>query len=115
MLPLILSGCAHYARMEQVRIGMTVEDFRLLSTPCYYRGATEDTLEYGCRLNVPSGQGLSKRSIRPYVMTFEEGKLTRIEYDEEESKRQESRDAYRFGYGVGTRYYYLHRSHFFHP
>lgn len=115
LLPVVLSGCAEYAQIEQVRMGMTIEDFRLLSTPTYFRGETENTLEYGCQLDVPSGQGLSKRSIRPYIMTFEDGKLSKIEYDEEESNRESLRNEYRFGYGFGTRYYYLNRSHLYHP
>jgi hypothetical protein len=110
LLPLVLTGCAQYARLEQVEIGMTLDNFRTLPTPIYYRGTSENTVQYGARLIVPSGQSLSQRSILPYIFTFTDNKLTEITFDEEEQKRRERRGEFRFGYGFG-----YHRYHYYHP
>ena len=107
---LTLSGCVHYANIERTRMGMTVNELLAIDTPCYYHSETDNTVNYNCRFSVPSGRHGENRSIKPYIMTFEDGKLTEIRINEEQLDRESLRDEfyyrhhfnyypYPFGYG----------------
>ncbi len=97
-----LTGCVNYAKIERTRIGMTVDELMALETPCYYGGQTDDQITYHCRFSIPSGPQSEKRTIKPYIMKFENNTLTEITLDENELTRQEIRDNYYFQH----RFYY---------
>jgi hypothetical protein len=109
----LLSGCANYAYIEQARMGMTYEEFSYLDTPCDYRGQTDKNVFYTCKFKMPTGL------IRPYVMTFTDGKLTEIMLDENEMNRQIMRDRiyyqHHFYHHPGFGYYYGYPHPFYYP
>ena len=72
---LLLVGCTHYANIDQVHQGMTVDQLLAIDTPCYYRGESGEILSYGCEFSVPYSNG---QSVKPYILTFKDGKLTRF-------------------------------------
>ena len=107
-LLLLLSGCSEYARLEDVGLGMTVSEVTR-QTPCIYKGKTDSQLQYSCMLNVPAGQYYYGRTVRPYILSFENGQLAKIDLDEKELDREALR--YRFnhlyhGYGYHGHYGY---------
>ena len=99
LLPLVLAGCTQYANIDQVQIGMSLNEFTQLQTPLNFRGTSGDYTQYSCKLRVPYQQALSSTAIRPYVLTFKEGTLTEIEIDENELNRQAIRQ--NVNYNVG--------------
>jgi hypothetical protein len=106
---LMLAGCTNYAVIEQARIGMTVDELLMIDTPCYYSGESDDTVTYNCSFSVPVGPYSSDRAIKPYIMTFENGKLAKITLDQKELDRQTLRDNLYYDYGFYYPYgYYLH-------
>ncbi len=86
-----LAGCASYSRIESVHIGMSLEDVMALQSPCYYRGQDGISTAYGCDFEVPSGSG---RTIKPYILTFNYGRLVDISIDERQLDREAMRDSY---------------------
>lgn len=112
-LLLFLTGCVHYAGIEQVRMGMTREEFSYLDTPCYYRGQNNENTQYSCRFKMPTG------SIRPYILTFTAGRLTEIMVDENELDRQIMRNQFyyqhHFYYHPGFGYHYGYPHPFYYP
>lgn len=104
LVMVMLTGCVNYAPIEQTRMGMTLQEFSYLDTPCYYRGENGESIQYSCKFKMPTG------SIRPYIMTFTDGRLTEILVDENELDRQMMQDRIdlqyhlyhpRFGYYYG--------------
>ena len=86
---------------------MTPDEFAQLQTPCFYRGQSDKYLRYNCEFDVPSDYEFDKRLIKPYIVTFENGKLTQIKLDERELDRDviRYRDPY-FYRGYGHPYFY---------
>ena len=89
---LMLTGCVNYANVEQARIGMTVDQLLAIDTPCYYRGESNGKTTYNCKFSVPAGSYSSARAVKPYIMTFEDGKLTDMTLNQKEIQRQMMRD-----------------------
>lgn len=110
LLPaLMLAGCTNYAVIEQARMGMTVDELLMIDTPCYFRGESDSKVTYNCRFSVPNGPYSADRTVKPYIMTFEDGKLTEITLDEKELDRQTLRDGLYYDYGFYYPYgYYIH-------
>ena len=111
LLPLLMAGCTQYARMEEVKMGMPLDEFLQLPTPCYYRATLDNRVQYSCRFNVRYGESISTRVIRPYIMTFEDGVLSQIAFDEQERTRQLLRNQYHYRRGYWHGYGY--RGHHF--
>lgn len=109
LLPVLITGCTQYTRLEDVELGMPLDEFLLLESSCYYRSTSGDTVRYSCQFNAPAGKAISGRGIRPYLVTFENGILTQIDYDEAERIEQMLRRRYpphyHYGYGAGTPFY----------
>jgi hypothetical protein len=101
-----VTGCTKYADIEQVQMGMPLDELLQLETPCYYRGTSGDQLKYSCKFSVPYESAFSKRAVRPYVLMFKEGKLTEMELDERELDRQSIRSQSHYKYGYYGRYRY---------
>lgn len=99
LLALTVNGCVHYAAIEQVHTGMTIQELMQVDTPCYYRGTKEQEVCYSCQFKVPNDH-----SVKPYILTFKDGKLVEITLDERELDRQQMRNWYY--YGPGYYYYY---------
>ena len=104
----LLAGCTDYARREDIKMGMTVDEVAV-RTPCFFRGGSGISLKYSCQLDVPSGQYLERRSIIPYILTFEDGRLKKIELDEAE--RQREAIMYRYYYDYPGYGYYWYGNH----
>ena len=110
LVPVLLAGCTKYAMVEQVRVGMTSSEFAQLETPCFYRGQSDKYLKYSCKFDVPSGYKFDERLIRPYIVTFKNGRLSQITLDERELDRDVIRyqDYFYYPptYGYRNRYFY---------
>jgi len=94
----IFSGCTHYAYIEQVQIGITIEELMQIDTPCYVNSTYEDKTLYNCRFRVSSKEYTFGRSVKPYILTFEDDTLTDITLNEHELDRLLMREWY---YGPG--------------
>lgn len=104
------TGCVQYAGIEQTRMGMTVNELRMIDTPCYFRGESGEKILYNCQFSVPTGPYSNERTIKPYILTFEDDRLTEIALDEQELDRQRFEDGlyyqHRFYYPYGYHFYY---------
>lgn len=105
LLPILLTGCVNYANIEQTRMGMTVDELLAIDTPCYYRGESENQVTYNCQFSVPTSRYTTDRTVKPYILTFENGKLTEIKVNEQELDRRMLRDGFYGPYPYG---YYFH-------
>lgn len=106
VLVLDAGGCVHYAAIEQVNPGMTVQELLQVDTPCYYRGTKDGEVSYNCQFRVSSNEHLSGSSVKPYILTFKDGKLNEITLNERELYRQQIRDWYYYDPGYYYRYGY---------
>lgn len=97
LLVIAVPGCTQYAAIDNVRTGMTVDELIQIETPCYCSGKSDESLTYNCDFKVPGGL------VKPYILTFKDGKLAEIAIDQKELDRRQIRD--RFYYGDR---YYLH-------
>jgi outer membrane protein assembly factor BamE (lipoprotein component of BamABCDE complex) len=92
LLPVILlAGCTHYANVDQVHKGMTVDQVLAIDTPCYYRGESGQIISYNCEFSVLYK---NHKSIKPYILTFKDGKLARIAINEKALTREALEDQY---------------------
>ena len=67
ILAFAVGGCVHYAAIDEVHTGMTIEELMQVNTPCYYRGTKDQKVCYGCQFRIFSGG-----SVKPYILTFKD-------------------------------------------
>lgn len=104
-----ISGCANYANLEDIEMGMTIQEISTRTDGCYYSGQEYNQTEYRCKFKVPYGSGLEKRTVKPYILEFKNNRLQTITLDEQALNRQSARYYYRIGYGYGGYHYGVHR------
>jgi len=104
----LLGGCTNYAQVEQARLGMSIRELRQIDTPCYYSGESDGQVTYNCRFSVPAGPYSNKRTVKPYILRFENDELTEIKLNEKELDRDAIRDEYHFHHQYYHPYGYYH-------
>ncbi|HIJ70814.1 MAG TPA: hypothetical protein HPP87_05550 [Planctomycetes bacterium] len=85
---LLLTGCNQYVKVDQLEMGMTIDEVTQLELLWSYRGQTDQYIEYSCKLKIPSSYTLDGWAIKPYILTFKDNKLHQIMIDERELDRQ---------------------------
>lgn len=115
LLVIVLPGCVQYAGIENVRIGMSVDELKQIETPCYCSGQSDKSLTYKCRFKVNRPGAF----VQPYILTFIDGKLTDVVIDEKELDRQQIREQFyyrdRYYFHYGYPYYYGYPHHYWYP
>lgn len=108
LMPLF-TGCTDYARIEQLYLGMSMEQARQIAPNCTFRGEAENTIEYTCDLSVPRGYESPNRIVKPYILVFRNERLYEITLDEKELDRRALPD--RVYYPPSPSFYYYHYRH----
>lgn len=106
---MFISGCGNYARIEDVKLGMTATEVTSLEPSCVLSGKGWEDSEYRCWLSAPKGNYGESRTNNPYILKFKNNRLQEIVLDEAELDRQqvEYRSSFGFGYGYPYhRHYY---------
>jgi len=113
LLAVLLTGCTKYARVEQLQLGMNFAEVSRVVEKYTYRGQTENSMEYSCKLDVPSSASFNGRTLQPYILKFRDNRLEEITLDERALDRQATQYRYSFGYGYGYPYYWGGRGYWY--
>lgn len=103
---LAITGCANYAQIEQLQMGMTTQEVAAIAPDCTISARSWETSEYKCRLNVPKASNPDDRTINPYILKFKNDRLQEITLDEKQLDRDNIR--YRTSIGIGYGSYRRH-------